>query len=223
MPSAVQWHTGDLQPEETRSWSTFEWLKQMAGRAGQSGNAESFANQVARELEIQLDNLQLPNDRQRGIGIHFTAYEWVKDYWVPELFLITNWTDPSYSSVVPGGVCVTRETFGTITGIAKELCNADECQRLIVHQYLQSGRLLRFNNGDPVLFNPAVSAVMQMYETLAIRGILKSPDDPATTKALALKAIEFVSEVQSAFCREGTRRVGGRPHALCVTPNGQYV
>jgi hypothetical protein len=56
-----------------------------------------------------------------------------------------------------------------------------------------------------------------------MRGILKSPDDPATTKALAVKAIEFVCEVQSAFCKEGTRRVGGRPHGLCVTPNGQYI
>jgi hypothetical protein len=149
-----------------------QWLEQMAGQAGQSGNPESFAKQAAGKLEDQLNRLQLPNDRTRGIGIHFTAYERVKDYWVPELFLITNWSDPSYGSVNPNGVCVTRETFTTITGIARELCTADECQRLVVHQCLQAGRLLRFNNGDPVLFNPAASAVMQMYETLPCAAFL---------------------------------------------------
>jgi hypothetical protein len=211
-----------LATEKTRGWSTLPWLERMAGRAGQSSNPESFAKQ-AGELEDNLNKLQLPNDSTRGIGIHFTAYERVKDSWVPELFLITNWTDPSYRSVNPSGVCVTRETFTTITGIGKELCTADECQRLVVHQFLQAGRLLTFNNGDPVLFTPAASAVMTMYKILAMRGILKSPDDPAITRALAVNAIEFVCEVQGAFCREGTRRVGGRPHGLCVTPNGQYI
>jgi hypothetical protein len=208
---------------ESLDWSTLKWLEKTAARADRSASPESFANQLAQDLNTRFNSLGLPQDHNRGIGIHFTAYEQVENVWVPELFLITNWTDPLYRSIFPDGLHVTRETFSTITGIPKHFSSADAYQRAVVHQCLAAGRIFMFNNGDPILFNPAAAAIHQMYQTLRDRGILKSKDDPATAKALVLKAIKLVGEIQKMFCKDGTQRVGGKPHVRCVTPDGRYI
>ena len=90
-------------------WSTHEFLRSSASRARDYQSAELFAHYVADALNIGLQRTGLLTDKRAGIGIHFTAYEHVNGYWIPELFIMTNWTDPSYTEVLLTGVAVTEK------------------------------------------------------------------------------------------------------------------
>lgn len=161
---------------------------------------------------------------QAGIGIHFTAYEYIDGYWIPELFLVSNWADPSYQSLRPGGVGVSRETYHTIADVAPKQEHRQVQFRLQVHRHLhQRSGMLIYNNGDPVMFNSAANAVPGMFKALARRGKLIEPGKIETYLAMARRPIEVVAKAQLNFCREGARVVGGRPHDLAITPNGEYL
>ena len=96
-------------------WSTHEWLRHQAEEAHRAPSAEAFAETVAQDLGQQLARMHFPEPNCSGITIHFTAYGHVQDCWIPELFLITNWLDTSYSSLRPQGVGVSRETYHNTT------------------------------------------------------------------------------------------------------------
>ena len=87
----------------------------------------------------------------------------------------------------------------------------------------QSGEMLIYNNGDPVLFNNAANAVLGMFRELAARGSLAQPGNVMTYLAMARRPIEVVSEAQHDFCRERARVVGDKPHDLAITPKGEYI
>jgi hypothetical protein len=83
--------------------------------------------------------------------MHFSSYERVNDYWVPELFHIRNWQNEAYSEVWDE-IVVTRETYGASRDTRERSeADGDSARRLAVHDSLQRGMMLVFNNGDPVL------------------------------------------------------------------------
>jgi hypothetical protein len=84
---------------DARQWSTVTWLEAFAKKASASSSPEQFANHLAVVLEQELSRLKFARSVDRGIGIHFTAYERVGGYWIPELFLISNWLDTSYRAL----------------------------------------------------------------------------------------------------------------------------
>jgi hypothetical protein len=93
-----------------------------------------------------------------------------------------------------------------------------------VYRHLnQEGAFIIYNNGDPVMFNTAAYAILGMFRALEGRGMLTEPSRVETYLAMARRPIEVVSKVQLDFCREGTRVVGGKPHELAITPNGEYI
>ena len=73
-------------------WSTRKWLAERAQQTGKSSGPEKFAKDLAGDLTAELLKLKLTGSTG-GIGIHFTAYESINGYWIPELFLISNWAD----------------------------------------------------------------------------------------------------------------------------------
>jgi hypothetical protein len=87
-------------------WSTLEWLRQRAKLADKFASPEEFGNAIAADLDEQLTKLPLAKNADRGIGIHFTAYERVNDYWIPELFLISNWAGIPYADIRPTGIWI---------------------------------------------------------------------------------------------------------------------
>ena len=157
------------------------------------------------------------------MGIHLTVYEQVGDYWIPELFKVSNWTDNNYADVFPDGFRLERVTYHTSFDKQSERPEDREPKyRLELHQKLLNGMILIYNNGDPVLFNPPAKALFNMFQTLIARGML---DDPHTSKAicaLARRPIEVVAEAQKDFCHKRKVRVGGKIHDLAITPNGRY-
>jgi len=203
-----------------QQWSTLDWLRAQAKRAAQFESAAAFAEALAVELRRALAGLRVRRDVDAGIGIHFTAYEWIDDYWIPELFLVTNWSDPTYTALRPTGVGMSRETHGTFSGEGPRPDDSDPGRRRAVSRYLQAGGWFIYNNGDPELFNPAANSILHMFRTLSKRGILRGADDIGSLGSLTRRPIEVVSAIQHDFCASGTRVVGGKIHDLAITPTG---
>ena len=200
---------------------TVDWLRERVVEAAGVGSPEDFAGWLADLLEAWLRTQGVANDARYGVGVHFSAYERIGDYWVPELFLISNFADPNYTSLRPGGVGYSRETFSTITGVLRSPDDGQPDRRLHVHGFLQEGKWLRFNNGDPRLFNPTAEALRVMLELAKQRGVLAELDATRLRRWTRLP-VEIVSQMQREFYRAGVRVVGGRIHDLAVTPAGEY-
>jgi hypothetical protein len=204
------------------SWSTLEWLRNQATSAGLSRSPEAFAREIAANLQTALSRLKFQQITDAGIGIHFSAYEWIAERWVPELFLISNWGDTSYTSLRATGVRVSRETYSTVSGQGGNPETTNDEERLAVGAALQSGTWIRYNNGDPRLYNAAANTFQDMVIELARRGILRNIDDINTVRSLATRPVEIVSALQRDFCIPGRRVVGGRIHDLAIAPTGIY-
>lgn len=213
-----------LAKYEAYGWSTFDWLQEQAKTAANYTSAEEFAQDLSEKLQKAIAQMRFVKPVHAGIGIHFTAYEYIDGYRIPELFLISNWADTSYRSLHPGGVGSSRETYHTVADVAPKHEHREVKFRLEVRRHLQQrGGMLIYNNGDPVMFNAAAYAVLGMFRALAERGRLTGPGKVETYLAMARRPIEVVSRAQLDFCREGARVVGGKPHDLAITPNGKYI
>src|SRR5262249_49960114 len=153
---------------------TLEWLRARASEAGRFRSAEEFARNIASELSEALNKRRFQNVTDTGIGIHFTAYERLDDYWIPELFHIRNWGDTSYSTV-NDALTVTRETYGTSQNRAeREEADGGPDRRLAVYKTLREQKMmLIYNNGDPVLFTPIANAILGSFQQLMLRGQLR--------------------------------------------------
>jgi hypothetical protein len=204
-------------------WSTLDWLLVRAKKAGEHTSAEEFARAIASELTTALRARTFRNMVEKGIGIHFSAYEEVNGYWIPELFQIRNWTDERYSAVCESFE-VTRETFGATQNTRnRSVADRSPKRRLHVYKFLQEGKMLIFNNGDPALFNPIANSVLSTLSGLHQRGKLRDPTDVKTHLAIARRPVEIASTLLADFARNDMRRVGGKPHDLAVAPNGQMT
>ena len=170
-------------------WSTLSWLRARAANASAYSTAEDFARTLAADLTRALRFRSFANPLQRGIGIHFSSYERVNDYWVPELFHIRNWQNVEYSEV-QDEIEVSRETYGASQGIERSEADGDSARRLAVHNALQGGMMLIFNNGDPQLFNPIAHSVLSAVETIRQRGDLRDLSDPTTHLDFVRRPIE---------------------------------
>lgn len=201
-------------------WSTYEWLRDRAQTASNFATLEEFANSLRDSLESELSKLTLKNSVHKGIGIHLTGYEYINGYWIPELFLCSNFADTTYSNLCC--LHLTRESYHTISNESPKEEHKEESYRLTVHTKLHEGIMLQYNNGDPYMFNPAAKSLFQLIEVIRRRKILKDPDNIETYRSIVRRPIEIISAVQRDFCRENTRIVGGRIHDLVITPNGQY-
>ncbi|SRR5712692_4003572 len=204
-------------------WSTLKWLQVRAQKAREHSSAEEFAQAIASELTTALRSRTFQNTLERGMGMHFSAYEELNGCWIPELFHIRNWTDESYSAVRENFE-VTRETFGA-TQNTRDRSGADRTpeRRLHVYKFLQEGKMLIFNNGDPALFNPIANSVLSTLSGLHQQGKLRDPTDVITHLAIARRPVEIASKLLTDFTRNDMRRVGGKPHDLAIAPNGQMT
>lgn len=203
-------------------WQTMEWLKSRAREAKSFGSPQAFAEHIRERLQRDLSAIRFGRPTDAGIGIHFTAYERINDYWIPELFQVTNWANTQYSAVFPDGVRLKRETYGTLKKQPSSPDDGQTDRRLEVHRGLHEGRQLIYNNGDPVMFNTVVRAVFAAFQVLAKRGGLAAPKSVETHLGFARRTVEFISDLQTQFCSETARNVGGRPHDLAITPEGEF-
>lgn len=201
--------------ESTNGWTTHAWLESKAREAPKFDTLDAFA--IALHAELDKIMLAVPQ-ADRGIGIHLMGYEQVGAYWVPELFLVSNYADTTYSKLC----CLhkTRETYHiAFNEQPNERHGEPEC-RYKVHGFLAEGGMLVFNNGDPFMFNAVARPLFQILKEARERGVLRDADSTDTYRALARIPIETVSKAQRDFFRKDKIRVGGKPHDLVITPDG---
>jgi hypothetical protein len=208
---------------DNAGWSTLKWLRDRAAEAERYASAEEFARSIAADLTSELSARRFRTPLHRGIGMHFTAYERIRGYWIPELFHIRNWVTPAYDAVDPAGVSVTRETYGAVQRTKRLDEHREPLYRLAVHRALQSGRMLVFNNGDPRLFNPIAESLFTAMEEVHRRGLLRDPTDAETHLALVRRPIEVVSGLLRDFAKPNMRIIGGKPHDLAIAPSGDVT
>ena len=150
-------------------WSTYDWLEKQKSKSAEIDTLENFANYLRDSLDKELSKMNYENPVHKGIGIHLVGYEKIDDKWIPELFLICNYDNTNYSELREKGLGVSRETYGTVTKYLPELKNenySDKEKRLVVYnEFLNKGRILFYNNGDPIMFNPIAKAFLQFVNT----------------------------------------------------------
>jgi hypothetical protein len=214
---------------------TADWLKERAMQANQVADPEEFAVSVRDQLNSALSRMRFRKPLDAGIGIHFTVYEYIDGYRIPELFQITNFRDPPvgsayrYQELYQEGVKVRREAYEAYAINNKEEQDKPSRSRHglpeyrhELRKYLNEGGILVFNNGDTVMFNAAISGILNMFEATRARGVLDLPEEPATFRKIALWPIDQVCKVQENFVKEGYRLVGGKRHNISITPDGEY-
>ena len=209
-------------------WNTHQWLRDRAKSTGGTDSPSAFAEDCATELTAELRRRTWAEPLHSGLGIHFTAYEFISGYWIPELFVLSRWTDATYREVLPDyRFRVTRETYATLKGLnppegrSPEFGQVD--YRLKVHAALHDTPLMfQFNNGDPALFNPIANCVLNTFAQLSDRGQLSDPSSIKTHLAICRRPVEIVSKLLADFAAPATRLIGGKPHDLAVTSGGVY-
>jgi hypothetical protein len=208
---------------QAADWDTHQWISDQAGRAASHGSPERFSSHLASALTIALRGRRFRSEKERGLGLHFTAYEHIGGYWIPELFQIRNWTDESYSHVRTSGFEVRRESFGSVT-MTSDRCAADGSveRRMAVHAMLQAGGMLRFVNGDPSLFAPLGTAVLGVFAELYSRGDIADGDSDDTHLSLVRRPIEVLSRLLADLTPKDKRLIGGKTHDLAIRPGPRY-
>ena len=212
------WGLGEIEGQ----WHTHDWLSAQVAGARNFASPQAFGESIAEGLTRELGRFRFRRQRDGGIGIHFTAYESVDGFQVPELFLISNWRDTSYRALRAGGFGCSRETYHTLLGVPSAPEHGNREFRLEVARRINNGQMLRYNNGDPGLYNVAATGIMTMLGELQRRSIMRSPDDAITQRDIARAPVEVVADLQARFCRPRTQRVGGRVHDLTVFPDGRF-
>jgi hypothetical protein len=216
---------------------TYDWLKRQVQDARDFDSPEAFAHAIANRLNERIARQRFVLPIHRGIGIHFSSYENVDGFWIPELFLIANW-HPPYQKVA-GMVTASRHTYHWVTNQRNGNVGTHGQQRfrLRVREFLNNNGMLIFNNGDPEMFNQVGGAVFHCINTLEYRGIAVQSESLKRYTELARLPVEVVSKIQESFCRRDEavtrgrrndrlgrdfRLVGGRIHDLTVTPEGRF-
>ncbi len=201
-------------------WNTFEWLQTQAGRAGDYASPAKFAAGLGEKLTHALSGLRVAKPLDRGLGIHLTVYERVRDYWIPEIFVLSNFTDVTYSEVLPQGFRVSRETYATLRQLRQADEHGDPACRLEVHTALQQGIMFLYNNGDPILFNPIANAILESFKKLLERGQLKDPSSVSTHLSIARRPV-YTSRVPATHraLGLGTERRAHRQVAQDALPD----
>lgn len=197
-----------------------DWLTSRAQQANQFNSPDLFANWLTNQLDAWLQTVAGPL-QNKGVGLHFSAYEQLPFGSVPEMFWITNWNG---AYVVQPHPVAQRQTIISVTQSAQIPApnQPDINERQSVRQHLQGAfNFLSYNHGDHQLFNQQASAILNSALVLRARGVLIANRIEYAGR-LALMPVEAVCNMQRRLSRPGTRAVGGRPHNLIITPNGQY-
>jgi hypothetical protein len=200
-------------------WRTYDFLKSLASDADNFETFELFANNMRNKLKDKIDGFNFTNRLHKGIGIHLIGYETINNIQVPELFLICNFTDPTYSRV--GDIAISRHLYKTLPVEYRSDNHTFEAQREKISEFLNQNRLFIFNNGDPLLFNPAANAIHKMFKTALERGVLKNNHN--TNLKLVSRPIEIIKKVQSDFFESDNIRIGGKIHHLLITNRGDFI
>lgn len=200
------------------NWKIYDWLKEQSQNP-QESNLSEFAKNLKTKLQVKL-NQDTSKKSLKGIGLHITGFENINGYWIPELFLICNFTDTTYKNV--GDLNVSRHTYHTIANVDPSDTHAEDCYRMKVKEHLSSGNLIIYNNGNPTLFNPVFHSVSQVLFNANNQGVLRQFSTIQDMVPLVKRPIEVISKLQKDLFKENKRVVGGRTHDVSIDNSGLF-
>jgi len=195
-------------------FNTFEFLKSFAARNKGATSPEQFASVLASEITNKIRSFRLATPAD-GLGIHIATFESVSGIYIPELFLCTNYLNTSYTSTSPN-FSVTRESFKD----PKYLNRSDPNARMEFYSSLMNHLVVRFNNGDPELFNPLADAIMQMSMVLQSRVYLSTAKKIEAYRQWVREPIQAIADLQKRICKKNNRLVGGIVHDVIIYQSG---
>ncbi len=208
-------HKPNEEPEWI--WQTYEWLRKESENPKYQ-NLEDFSKDIKEKLDKQLNQLSFQKDIDKGIGLHIAGLEKVDDYTIPELFLISNYTDPTYQNI--GELGLSRNTFHTIAKVPPSPDHYKKEFRFAVKEFLSKGGLITYNNGDPIMFNMVSSTISYGFQIALHRKVLKTINSVQETVPIVKRPIEIISEIQRDFYKQDKRMVGGKIHDYCIDNYG---
>ena len=201
------------------NWRTYDFLVKIATQEKEYDSFENFASYLKDELNKKLNSFTFSNPLHKGIGIHLVGYENINKQEIPELFLITNFTDETYTKVEE--FKVKRNLYKTLP---EEYITVDDNignQRKQILKFLDNGGMFIFNNGDPALFNPVAKAINEMFKVAWSRNDLQ--EGTRKYAKLAVAPIEVIKTIQKNFFKKDSIRIGGKTHYLLTTRLGEYI
>jgi hypothetical protein len=197
-------------------------IERFAKQARSHGALEPFARSLRSHLDELLHKYPSVRGLNRGIGVHVVGYESVNGKLVPELFLLTNFKNIAYDQVGPRVGC-SRRSFATISNDDGDdeylLRHSGLDYRRAVYNFLQTGEVIYFNNGEPQMFTPIAHAIVASVKDLEQRGALLR--HARVWRELAICPIDLISILQRRIVKERYRLVGGRTDDLVILPSGQ--
>jgi len=209
-----------------------------------NGKQQIYSKDLIKELINSAKNFQNPRDfafsvrdffnkfyidhriTNAPLGFHFSAYEVIEGINIPELFTIRNFKGVDYHNLLPYGFEVLRNTYCILPTEYKlkgiENDNESNYCRIAVQRYLDSGKLITFNNGDPELSSIAIASLFEMSKIASSRRIIKYIDHPSTYRQMATWIVDSVSDFQKKLLKKKKQIVGGKRHNISITPNGVF-
>lgn len=217
-----------LARKDDLHWRMLDFLRKKASSAGDYKTPESFAENIRAELNYFISHNTFLNEKEKGLGIHFTAYENIDGINIPEQFTIRNFDGVNYDKFYPDGVRKFRETFSSLPVETQQRYpnNCDHSNpdcRKEVYDYLLRGGLFIYNNGFPELFMSSASSLFESMRTANKRNILASPENASDYRNLISWPVREVIDFEKMFIKKDFQTVGGILHTLSVTSNKVYV
>jgi len=202
------------------NWDTLEFIKNVLRDSDRNIPLSKFVDILKTELELALNRILPGNDLRKGIGIHITGFENIDNIILPELYLISNFTDPTYSALKR--MYVAPQLYGTLPNNYHQNGLTRNEQRARINNYLRTGNFFTYNNGDPALFNNYANSIFNSIKVLQNRNILGHISNEVL-RSLAKRPIEIIKRIQVDFCPQDKRLVGGKIHDLLITSNRDYI
>lgn len=213
----VKYTTQGAAKKRELSWTLYDWLVEKTKNISED-TLEAYVSRLTEELIYEYKKRNWSN---YGLGVHITGYEYINDTYIPELFLISNYTDTSYTELKE--LSYSRETFHTITNTSAAENHREADYRKSVHEYLLAGGLIIYNNGDPALFNPVFQGIWSSYQDSKKKDRVKDIFTLDDLISLVRRPIEVVAKFQSDFFKPDKILIGGKIHDLAVWRDGNYV
>lgn len=208
---------------ESSDWNARDWLSERVYAEMDKYNpneAQEFAEDLADEMNYRLSSLLVK--KEKGIGIHFTAYEQDSEgTWIPELFLITNYTGFTAGGGYPPGhrIVAHRQTFHTLS-------NSQNCEFKIHDENYYRQRVLQYLLYEKGIFTYNNGHVVQFSENrLLLDTVMNSTKDssPQYMDQRPLFIVRSLVEAQERFRPIDRRRIGHPCFDLVIRPDDEYI
>ncbi|TGM45984.1 hypothetical protein [Leptospira vanthielii] len=209
---------GNWEPKRKKfQFSTFDFLNSLMDDCAEKKYSLSDTAKYFHE-KWSIKNQILANP---GIGMHLVGNEKVGNNYIPELYLLSNFTDPSYQNI--GNFNITRETYHTISKDENFENHSSDEIRIQVLEYLKNNELLIFNNGDPIFFNIIANSIFNSIKYANSVNKLKPLNTLTELSKIPISTVEFISKLQNNFFRKGEQIVGGKVHAIGINEKGKIL